>query len=232
MVELPGTLERSTLGDVLGALHRYRVTGTLLLEESGAGLAHRHLIAWRDGLIHHVETTRRHRPGVASASQRHAAERWTEDDARRSELLERLESLFELGRARLSFRVMGPRLPEASRPLGPRDFLHGRRRSRDVAGGASRAAAAPPPEPPRSESSPASPRARALRTLGLDGEPGVDAVRAAFRTLARRWHPDRHPGANELTRAALCRRFAQITGAYEALIGDGPSVTPQHASGR
>jgi DnaJ-class molecular chaperone len=46
-------------------------------------------------------------------------------------------------------------------------------------------------------------------------------VRATFRQLARRWHPDRYPEANELTRALLCRRFAQITGAYEALIGHG-----------
>jgi hypothetical protein len=233
MVELPGTLERSTLGDVLGALHRDRVTGTLLLEESSAGLSHRHLIAWREGLIHHVETTRRRRPGRSSpTASRRAAEAWTEDDARRSELLERLEALFELGRARLSFRVMGPRLPEAPRPLGPREFLHGRRRSRDAPGSVPRSAAAPSQEPspagPSSARGPArpplvpdSPRARALRTLGLDGEPGVDVVRAAFRQLARRWHPDRHPGANELTRALLCRRFAQITGAYEALIGHG-----------
>ncbi|HWO10843.1 MAG TPA: DnaJ domain-containing protein, partial [Polyangiaceae bacterium] len=118
-------------------------------------------------------------------------------------------------------RVMGPRLPQAPRPLGPREFLHGRRRSRDGAG------AAPSSAPPRQERpAPEQPppdgsRARALQTLGLAGEPGVDAVRAAFRQLARRWHPDRHPGANELTRAALCRRFAQITGAYEALIGHG-----------
>lgn len=218
MVELPGTLERSTLGDVLGALHRDRVTGSLLLEESGH--PHRHLIAWRDGLIHHVETTRRRCMSRAVGGNRRAAEHWTGDDARRRELLERLEALFELERARLSFRVMGPRLPEASRPLGPREFLHGRRRTRDVAGSA----------PPRSEPSPRasrptpppdSPRACALRTLGLSGEPGVEAVRAAFRQLARRWHPDRHPGANELTRAVLCRRFAQITGAYEALIGHG-----------
>jgi DnaJ-like protein len=229
MVELPGTLERSTLGDVLGALHRYRVTGTLLLDESSSGSSHRHVIAWRDGLIHHVETTR---PPLAARrsplSSRHAAECWTEDDPRRSELLERLEALFELGRARLSFRVMGPRPPESSRPLGPRDFLHGRRRSRDVPGSLPRSApeasseprsAQRPREPSRPEPPPDGPRARALRTLGLDGEPGADAVRAAFRQLARRWHPDRHPGANEHTRALLCRRFAQITVAYEALIG-------------
>jgi hypothetical protein len=102
---------------------------------------------------------------------------------------------------------MGPRPPSAPLPLGPREFLHGRRRSRDAEGCT--------PEPPPPES----PRARALRTLGLHGEPGADAVRAAFRQLARMWHPDRHPTANEHMRAALCQRFAQITGAYEQLIG-------------
>lgn len=208
MVELPGSLERSTLGDVLGALHRERVTGTLRLSEVSGGREHQHVIAWRDGLIHHVETTRQV-AAFSPRSRRHAAACWTPAGAERSELVERLEALFQLTHARLSFRVMGPRPPSAPRPLGPRDFLHGRRRSRDAD------ASTPEPPPLRSETA----RARALRMLGLEGEPGADVVRAAFRQLARRWHPDRHPGANEPLRAALCQRFAQITGAYEQLIG-------------
>jgi DnaJ domain len=208
MVELPGSLERSTLGDVLGALHRDRVTGTLRLHEVSGGSEHEHVIGWRDGLIHHVQTTRR-RSAAASSARSQAAACWTEDGDQRSDLLERLEALFQVTRARLSFRVMGPRPPSSALPLGPSDFLHGRRRSRD----AERVTPTPAPPPPES------PRARALRTLGLDGEPGVDAVRAAFRQLARMWHPDRHPLANEHTRAVLCQRFAQITGAYEQLIG-------------
>lgn len=208
MVELPGSLERSTLGDVLGALHRERVTGTLRLSEVSGGREYQHMIAWRDGLIHHVETTR---PVAAldPRARRHAAAQWTHGGAERTALLERLEALFQVTHARLSFRVMGPRPPSAPLPLGPREFLHGRRRSRDADGST--------PEPPPTR--PENPRARALRTLGLEGEPGVDVVRAAFRQLARQWHPDRHPGANEPLRAALCQRFAQITGAYEQLIG-------------
>jgi hypothetical protein len=219
MVELPGSLERSTLGDVLGALHRDRVTGTLTLQEAGGG--HQHVIVWRDGLIHHVETTRRLAP--ASARSRHAAAHWTQSGAERAELLERLEALFQLTRARLSFRVMGPRPPRSSLPLGPSDFLHGRRRSRDAAGSTPLpppASAPPASSQPRRAAPPDTPRARALRTLGLQGEPGVDAVRAAFRQLARRWHPDRHPGASEQARVVLCQRFAQISGAYEQLIGN------------
>jgi hypothetical protein len=192
MVELPGSLERSTLGDVLGALHRDRVTGTLRLHEMNGGREHVHVA----------------RPKASVC--------WTTDGPAGMELLERLEALFQITRARLSFRVMGPHSPPAPRPLGPREFLHGRRRSRDATGKTREPAASKPKAAaPPSES----PRARALRTLGLQGEPGADAVRAAFRQLARVWHPDRHPTANEHMRAALCQRFAQITVAYEQLIG-------------
>jgi DnaJ-like protein len=199
------------------------VTGTLLLHESSSGREHRHVIVWRDGLIHHVETTRRRSPraGVPRPS---AAADWTQGGAASSELLERLELLFELERARLSFRVMGPRPPETPAPLGPNEFLHGRRRSRDGAGVAAprRAEAQAPPRPetaaPRSARADTL-RAQALRLLGLEGEPRADDVRAAFRRMARQWHPDRHPGVSEPIRAALGRRFAQITGAYEHLIG-------------
>jgi hypothetical protein len=208
MIELPGSLERSTLGDVLGALHRDRVTGTLWLHEISAGREHRHVIVWREGLIHHVETTRQRSAAGAESAHRRAAERWTLNEPNRGELLERLEALFQLTRAKLSFRVMGPRPPLAAAPLGPSEFLHGRPRSR---GDAPRT---PTPPPVERESD----RARALRTLGLAGNPGTDAVRHAFRQLAWRWHPDRHPGAGECARAVLCRRFAQITGAYEQLI--------------
>jgi hypothetical protein len=181
----------------------------LTLTEIGVGPVHQHVIVWCEGLIHHVDTTRR--ASLVPSRGRHASAHWTHEGADRAELLERLEALFQLTRARLSFRVMGPRPPRSPLPLGPSDFLHGRRRSRDVAGSPPPPPAAPPPE---------TPRARALRTLGLRGEPGVDTVRAAFRQLARRWHPDRHPGASEQARAVLCRRFAQISGAYEQLIGN------------
>lgn len=215
MVELPGSLERSTLGDVLGALHRDRVTGTLTLQEVGAAPSHQHVIVWRDGLIHHVETSRR--VPAAAARGRHAAAHWTQAGAdHRAELLARLEALFELTRARLSFRVMGPRPPRTCVPLGPSEFLHGRRRSRD----AGSTSPPPPAAAPLPMPLPETPRARALRTLGLHGEPGADAVRAAFRQLARRWHPDRHPGASEQARAVLCRRFAQLSGAYDQLVGN------------
>jgi hypothetical protein len=113
--------------------------------------------------------------------------------------------LFGLTGARISFRVMGRRPARAAAPLEPAEFLHGRQRQRD---------AEPIPATPASDT----PHERALRTLGLSGQPDHDAVRAAFRQLARRWHPDRHPSVGEQTRAALCRRFVAIATAYEHLM--------------
>jgi DnaJ-domain-containing protein 1 len=213
MVELPGLLERSTLGDVLGALHRDRVSGALRLDEIGAGSGHRHVIHWRDGLIHHVETSRAV-PLARWASddpRRVSAGRWTYGDATKRLRLQRLEALFALTQARISFRVMGHHPARVAEPLAPEEFLHGRRRQRDAE---REVEPTPRSEPlPREED----PRERALRTLGLSGTPRPDAVRAAFRQMALRWHPDRYPDVGDQTRAALCRRFAQISTAYDQL---------------
>ena len=191
MLELPGRLERSTLGDVLGALHRSAATGALRIEEVGPDGSRQHVIYLRDGLITDVE--------LGCAAKSASAPR-----PARQECLEQLESLFGLTRARLSFRVMGQQPLRTPAPLEPPEFLHGRQRRRDAAAAAERGQDAG--------------RQRALSLLGLSGDPSPDAVRGAFRQLARRWHPDRHPEAGELTRAALCRRFAQISAAYQELM--------------
>lgn len=193
MLEIPGRLERSTLGDVLGALHRSGATGALRIDETGPSGSRQHVIHLREGLIADVEL------GGASARTEPA----------RRQCLEQLEALFELQRARLSFRVMGQRSAQMSEPLEPPEFLHGRRRRRDVQ----------TPAQPACEA-----RERALSLLGLSGDPSPEQIRSAFRQLARRWHPDRHPDAGELTRAALCRRFAQISAAYQELMSDGAPV--------
>ena len=190
MLELPGRLERSTLGDVLGALYRSGATGALRLDEAGPQ-GSQHVIYLRDGLIANIDSPAQ---PVAPSPER----------AERQQRLEQLEALFGLTSARLSFRVMGQRPSPTPQPLQPPDFLHGRQRRRDAARAAARA-----PEPSRQ---------RALALLGLSGDPTPEAIGAAFRQLARRWHPDRHPEAGELTRAALCRRFAQIAEAYRELI--------------
>jgi hypothetical protein len=113
---------------------------------------------------------------------------------------------------------MGQR-PERSRePLEPPQFLHGRRRHRDAAA--------------REAHTRDAERQSALTLLGLSGEPAPEAIRAAFRQLARRWHPDRHPDAGELTRAALCRRFAQISSAYRELLSASEEPLARAANAR
>jgi hypothetical protein len=201
MVELPGSLERATLGDILGALYRDKVSGTLCLEELGR-FYQRHLIHLRDGLIHQVDTARR-----ASVTALSRAELWLAGNGDALERLERLEGLFQLSQARISFRVMGPRRTPSERPLEPSDFLYGRRRRRDVLGDVT-------PLPAHYES----PRQAALRSLGLAGDPSPDAVRAAFRKLARHCHPDLYARADETTRAESSKRFIELSRAYEALI--------------
>lgn len=206
MLELPGRLERSTLGDVLGALHRSGATGALRIDESGPSGSRQHVIYLRDGLIADVES------GTGPAPLHR-------QEAPRRQCLEQLEALFDLQRARLSFRVMGPRPAPMPQPLEPPEFLHGRRRRRD----AEVACEATPV---------ADSRQRALALLGLSGEPSSEELRSAFCQLARRWHPDRHPEAGELTRAALCRRFAQITAAYQELSSISEAPAPRAASAR
>jgi hypothetical protein len=62
-------------------------------------------------------------------------------------------------------------------------------------------------------------RASALRLLGVDDAADLDAIKRAYRRLARALHPDLQPGADALRRQALERRFAEVAAAYEALTG-------------
>jgi DnaJ-domain-containing protein 1 len=61
-------------------------------------------------------------------------------------------------------------------------------------------------------------RLAALRLLGID-DAGADpdAVKRAYRRLARTLHPDLQPGVDDQRRRTLERRFAEVTAAYEAL---------------
>jgi DnaJ-domain-containing protein 1 len=64
----------------------------------------------------------------------------------------------------------------------------------------------------------ADPRVAAMQLLGVDDATDVDAVKRAYRRLARALHPDLQPGADAARRRALERRFAEVTAAYEALM--------------
>jgi hypothetical protein len=84
---------------------------------------------------------------------------------------------------------------------------------------------APRPEPPP----PVTPRRRlttveqqavdALNTLGagLDDALTPAALRRAFRALAHRYHPDRHPGRSSAEHERLARLFAEATAHYRLL---------------
>jgi hypothetical protein len=235
---LPGRLKSTTLGDLLGVLHRAGATGTLELVED-RGRTHRVHVA--RGLVVSVELD-----GAApSLAEILRGDRAADDDvlrrsllramssrrlhgevlvdefrlspsvvgsALRRQLLLRLGSLEQLGDARLSFRVAvrAPRGSLHEQPLGPVEFLHGRRRARE------RAAA--PSEAFDAGEQGGVVDARAWRVLGLC--PGADTleIKRAYRRLARTVHPDLHPGATDDERHALEARFAALTDAYRTLV--------------
>ena len=60
-------------------------------------------------------------------------------------------------------------------------------------------------------------RAAALRTLGIADGADIEAIKRAYRRLARALHPDLQPGIDEQRRRSLERRFAELTAAYESL---------------
>ncbi len=60
-------------------------------------------------------------------------------------------------------------------------------------------------------------REAARRMLGLADNADLDAVKRAYRRLARALHPDLQPDADLDRKRTLSRRFAEVTAAYEAL---------------
>lgn len=96
----------------------------------------------------------------------------------------------------------------ADSPAGDRRAEAGPR----VATSAGGAAPAPP-----AAARPPDPRLAAIRLLGLLPGADAEAIKRAYRRLARTWHPDLSPGADDARRRLLERRFAELTDAYEAL---------------
>ncbi len=232
-MNLPGRLRLTTLGDVLGAVYREGATGVLELTPN-TGTVHR--VHFEHGLVAQVESPSRlgrlgdvlrARGKVDGRALIRLEQLLVSEPARRAgDLLvamgvvdrgdvmtalgaqrrERLERLFSLDDARLAFRVARghPNAPAA--PLEPHEFLLGRPRSRDR--GATRAFG--------KRRDPV--RARALATLGLTETADLVSVQRAFRQLASRMHPDRFPSAAPADKAAILRRFAQISAAYHSLV--------------
>jgi DnaJ-domain-containing protein 1 len=232
----------TTLGDLLGTLHRARASGTLELAED-SGRCHRvHLTSGFvvavevDGatptLAEFLRTERRVDNDLlrrsllrAMSSQRlhgdvlvhdYRTDKGIVDAALRLQLRARLDRLEILQDARVSFRVTvrAPRGAMTDSPLHPSQFLGGKRRARDR----SRGQASPESDKPRAHEPPVARRHTAARVLGVS--PGADAseIRSAYRRLARAYHPDLHPAASEDERRALSARFQAVTEAYRALV--------------
>jgi hypothetical protein len=233
-MNLPGRLRSTTLGDILGVVHRASATGTLELAEE-RGRVHRVYLV--QGLVAAVDVEEATAPLAeilrrdqaaddqvirqsllrAMTSRRLLGEVLVDDfrvapsvvgRALRQQILSRLALLERIVDARVSFRVAvrAPRGALGSRaggPLGPKEFLHGRRRARERAGHVALAS---------------SDDGSAWQVLGVQPGTRAEEIRRAFRRLARELHPDLHPKATDEERRALSLRFAEVSEAYRTLV--------------
>jgi DnaJ-domain-containing protein 1 len=245
-MHLAGRLKATTLGDLLGSLHRGRANGMLELIESNGRLHRVHLAG---GLVTAVEVDRASaslgellRSGEAldddvlrrsllraMASRRLHGEVLVRDfylspeivdRALRKQLMIRLQLLEELGDAQVLFHVTGklPRGALVDAPLEPSDFLVGRKRARDRA--------YEPASGTRRTARPSSGlpgsidtvRIVAYRALGLSTSAPPEEIKRAYRRLVREYHPDLHPDATHDERKTLSARFAEVTAAYKSLV--------------
>jgi DnaJ-domain-containing protein 1 len=233
-MHLPGRLRATTLGDLLGTLHRAGATGTLELAEL-RGRVHRiHMLRGyvaaveldgasaslaemlRRRQVADEETLRRSLLRAMSSRRLHGEVLVREfrlspsvvDDALRAQLVNRLEILDQLADAQICFRVAirPPRGALTDEPLRVNEFLPGRRRARDRTHDAR-----PPSATPR-------PRVDACRILGVPDGADPTEVKRAYRRLVHATHPDLHPLASAEEKRALAARFQQITEAYRSLV--------------
>jgi hypothetical protein len=235
-MQLPGRLRGTTLGDLLGVLHREEATGTLELSED-RGRVHRVHLARGfvvavelDGAAPSLADILRHERAAdddllrrsllrAMAAGRLHGEVLVREfhlapnvvtQALRRQLLSRLAALDAIGDARVAFRVAvrPPRGALHDEPLGPQEFLHGRRRARE------REARFPDDL----ETHHAADARRAWSVLGLAPGAATHEIKRAYRQLARSFHPDLHPHATPEERRTLETRFAEVTEAYRRLV--------------
>jgi DnaJ-domain-containing protein 1 len=244
-MQLPGRLKATTLGDLLGVLHRGDASGTLELVES-SGRAHRVHLA--HGLVTAVEVDR----AAASLGEILRDEEEVDDDvlrrsllramasqrlhgdvlvrdfhispgvvgrALRKQMLLRLQMLDAVADAQVFYRVAcrPPRGALVDEPLAANEFLAGKKRARDRAPAESGVYRTARP----SSGMPGAVDVRrivAYRTLGLASDAPEAEVKQAYRRLVREYHPDLHPSASFEERRALSTRFAEVTAAYRALV--------------
>lgn len=240
-MQLPGRLKATTLGDLLGSLHRGCVSGTLELVET-SGRTHRvHLVS---GLVTAVEVDR------ASASLGEMLRDQVDDDTLRRSLLRaiasrrlhgevlvrdfhlspeivdkalrrqmmiRLQMLEDLADAQVLYRVAikPPRGALVDEPLTVTEFLVGKKRARDRGPVSGTFNTRPSSGFPGSIDTS---RLVAYRALGLSSNAPADEIKRAYRRLVREYHPDLHPDATNDERRTLATRFAEVTAAYRSLV--------------
>ncbi|HEY5961299.1 MAG TPA: DUF4388 domain-containing protein [Polyangiaceae bacterium] len=239
-MQLQGRLRLTTLGDLLGALLREGVSGTLqLIEERGPTAGRTHSIHLVRGRIVQVESpVFRQRLGdlltelgwmregetnaLLADAQAHGCpfgQLLVElgivpvdilSHALREQIRQVLEPLFLLEDARIAFRVTQAR----RRELDVQQPLT----PEEYLVGRPRARDRSPvcDGRPTTDSHTAA-RRRDLLILGLGPVADDAAIRSAFRRLARMLHPDRHPSARPQEIEALKRRFVDVSAAYHRL---------------
>jgi hypothetical protein len=238
-MNLPGRLTRTTLGDLLGMLHRAGASGVLeLVEASGSRAGKSHRVFLSGGLVDDVETDHEHPPlgellAREGALSREALatllRRMVETPERRAgEILiaERLANEALIGAA-LRWQLRS-RLETVFRLADGQVRFHVRRpprrqssavltpreflhgRRRARADGGSRATG---------HAREQAQREAAFRVLGVDAGTDPTLVRQAYRRLAAVHHPDRHPQATAEELRDLVQRFTRISAAYRTLAG-------------
>jgi hypothetical protein len=239
---LPGNLRTTTLGDVLGRLHRQMVSGILeLIEEQSAVAGRRHRIHLHHGLITRVESSAEVPPigevlvregAITGAQHRGFLHNLRSHPGRLAGAvlveagLVNARVLAEALAAQMRMRVDALyHLHDVSvrfhigrlalgRSMPASEFLHGRPRARDRRHG-SRGTWQ---RDSRTKRGALDERAQSFAALGLDDGASRDQIRHAFRKLATTVHPDLHPGADERTRASMQSKFAALSAAYHFLI--------------
>ncbi len=238
-MNLPGRLKLSTLGDMLGVLHRAGASGVLeLIEQDGSLAGRTHRVYLDGGLIDGVES-RLAAPKLGEILLREGLiglegvrillRKLVEQPGKKAGQIlldERLvdSSLLDASlRAQLRARLEALfKLRDALVRFHVRRPPRGRRGSlltpREFLHGRPRARTGRP-EPRRLEPPSDAPERASYAILGLAPGADAEAVRRAFRKLAALHHPDRHPSATPAEKALLAQRFAQITAAYHRLSG-------------
>ncbi len=228
---LRARLKDTTLGDILGHLHRMRASGVLELDGTN-GTSARVLVV--DGsptmVLGDDGAPLGHLLAISTADRDAALDRQREGDPRllgeileefgadpasvaeavRKQTKDRLESLFQLRDGTVRFRAAmleNERLRRwfragpRGRRLSPREVLEGRARARNDA---------------RMRDA-SFERQRALAVLGLSGNADLDAVRGAFRKSVSAMHPDR--ATSEEDRQRRTAAVARLSAAYHKLVG-------------